>query len=90
MIYLGRFVENIVNPLIYFLFAIALLYFLYGVLVFILNADDESGRDTGKKHMLWGIVGLFIMVSVYGILGLIIGTVGVKNQNIPNSLNRNI
>lgn len=90
MIYLSRFVDNIVNPLIYFLFAIALLYFLYGVLVFILNADDESKRDIGKKHMLWGIIGLFIMVSVYGILGLIIGTVGVRNEYIPNSLNRNI
>lgn len=90
MIYLGRFVDNIVNPLIYFLFAIALLYFLYGVFVFILNADDESKRDTGKKHMLWGIVGLFIMVSVYGILGLIIGTMGVSSDNIPNSLDGNI
>lgn len=78
MVYLNRFVDNIVNPVIYFLFAIALLYFLYGVLVFIINADDETARDTGKKHMLWGIIGLFIMVSVYGILGLIIGTIGAQ------------
>ena len=78
MVYLNRFVDNIVNPVIYFLFAIALLDFLYGVLVFIINADDETARDTGKKHMLWGIIGLFIMVSVYGILGLIIGTIGAQ------------
>jgi uncharacterized membrane protein YbhN (UPF0104 family) len=76
MEYLGRFVDNIVNPVIYFLFAVALLYFLYGVLVFIINADDESKRAIGKQHMFWGIIGLFIMVSVYGIIGIILGTIG--------------
>jgi hypothetical protein len=83
MEYLNRFVTNIVNPIIYFLFAIALMYFLYGVIVFILNADDEEARKTGKKHILWGIIGLFIMVSVYGILGIVLGTVGAET---PTSL----
>jgi len=76
MEYLSRFIDNIVNPIIYFLFALALLYFLYGVFIFIMSADDETARATGKKHMFWGVIGLFIMVSVYGILDLVIGTVG--------------
>ena len=83
MAYLDIFISNIVNPIIYFLFAVALLYFLYGVLLFIIHADDETERATGKRHMFWGIVGLFIMVSVYGILGLILGTVGA---DIPSNL----
>jgi uncharacterized membrane protein len=87
MEYLNRFISNIVNPLIYFLFAIALMYFLYGVLVFIINAEDETARDTGKKHMFWGVIGLFIMVSVYGIIGLILGTMGA---NIPTNLQGSI
>lgn len=76
MVYLNRLITSIVNPIIYFLFAVALLYFLYGVLIFIINADDEKARETGKKHMFWGVIGLFIMVSVYGILGIVLGTVG--------------
>ena len=82
MQYLSRFIDNIVNPIIYFLFAIALLYFLYGVLIFIINADDESARATGKTHMFWGIIGLFIMVSVYAILGMVIGTVGADTPTL--------
>lgn len=78
MQYLSKFVTNIVNPIIYFIFALALMYFLYGVIVFIMNADDETARNTGKKHILWGIVGLFIMVSVYGILGIVLGTIGAE------------
>ena len=76
MQYLTNFVNNIVNPVIYFIFAVALMYFLYGVLIFILNADDETKRQVGKQHMFWGLIGLFIMVSVYGIIGIIIGTTG--------------
>lgn len=87
MEYLNRFISNIVNPVIYFLFAVALMYFLYGVLIFIINADDESARDTGKKHMFWGVIGLFIMVSVYGIIGLILGTMGAS---VPSNLQGSI
>jgi len=87
MNYLQRLVDNIVNPIIYFIFALALLYFLYGVIIFIKDADDETARDTGKKHMLWGIVGLFIMVSVYGIIGIIIGTIGA---DVPVNLRGSI
>ena len=83
MEYLARFIDNIVNPVIYFIFGLALLYFLYGVLVFIINAADESARDTGKKHMLWGVIGLFIMVSVYGIIRVVIGTLGA---DVPPTL----
>ena len=78
MVYLNNLINNIVNPVIYFLFAVALLYFLFGVLVFVINADDDTARATGKRHMFWGIVGLFIMVSVYGIIYIILGTVGAE------------
>lgn len=85
--YINKFVGAIVNPLIVFLFALALVYFLYGVFVFIRGADSEEVRDTGKKHMLWGLVGLFIMVSVYGILSIVIGTVGATPPtNLQNHL----
>lgn len=87
MDYINRFLDQIVNPIIVFIFALALVYFLYGMVVFIANADNEDARDTGKKHMLWGVVGLFIMVSVYGILKIVIGTMGVSSDNIPSILN---
>ena len=85
--YFERFITYIVNPVIVFLFALALLYFAYGVLVFLINADEESKRETGKKHMLWGVVGLFIMVAVYGIIGVILGTIGAQAPaNIINKI----
>lgn len=90
MEYINRFLDQIVNPIIILLFALALVYFLYGLVVFIANADSDEARDTGKSHMLWGIIGLFIMVSVYGILKIVIGTVGISSDQIPSTLNTHL
>ncbi len=66
---------QIINPLITVLFAVAIVVFMFGVIEFLANTDNEEKRDTGKKHMIWGIVGLFIMASAIGIMHLIINTI---------------
>ena len=83
--YAGRldtFIANvdrfIINPLIIFLFALALVFFLYGVLEFILSAGNDEKRSTGKSHMIWGIVGLTIMIGVWSILGFVLNTFDIK------------
>jgi hypothetical protein len=65
----------ILNPLISLLFGAALLYFLWGLAAVVGGGDNETKRTTGREHMLWGIVGMFIMVTVYGLLNLISGTI---------------
>ncbi len=77
----------ILNPLILFLFALALAYFLYGVMQFIINPGNEEIRKTGKSHMLWGVVGMVIMVSVFGIMQLILNTLGEKSIRIDSTGN---
>lgn len=77
----------ILNPLILFLFALALAFFLYGVMQFILNGDNEEKRKSGKAHILWGIIGMVIMVSVFGIMQLILNTLGEKHIKIDNNGN---
>lgn len=72
-----RINQAIVNPLIIFMFSVALLYFAWGVLQFIFYMDSEEKRDEGKMHMLWGIVGMFIMFGVFGIIQIILGTFGI-------------
>lgn len=68
----------IINPLIALLFALALVFFLYGVVEFIASPADEDKRSKGKKHMLWGLIGMFIMFAVWGIIGILIRTFGIE------------
>lgn len=73
---IAKIQSEILNPIITLLFAAAVGYFLYGVLVFIKNQGSDKEQDVGKLHMVWGVVGIFLMIAVYGILNLIANTVG--------------
>ena len=75
----------IINPLIIFIFVLATVYFLYGLAKYLLSPENEEVRTASKTHMLWGIIGMFIMVSVFGIMSLILNTVGEKGITIDKN-----
>lgn len=74
----------VINPLIVFIFGLAVVYFVYGVMQFLLHPEDETIRKTGKQHMLWGVVGMFIMIATFGIMNLILNTLGEKNIKVDS------
>lgn len=53
--------------------AIAVLVFIWGLAKFILKAGSESDREEGKQIMVWGIVALFVLVSISGIIVFLSG-----------------
>ena len=68
------------NYLVPILFAIAFIFFLFGVYkYFILGAADEKSRTDGKQFVLWGIIGFVIISSVWGLVNL------VKDTIIPSA-----
>lgn len=70
----------IINPLIRLVFLVALVVFLWGVFGYVRNGDSEDARSTGRRHMIWGIVGMFIMVSVFAIMAFILNTFGLSQS----------
>ncbi len=73
---LDKVVTYIVNPVILLVFAAGFAIFMYGLLEFMWNLNSGEASKEGKRHMMWGLVGMFIMVSVYGILRIIDDTFG--------------
>mgnify|MGYP000143169031 FL=1 len=67
--------KEIINPLITLLFAVALLFFIWGLVEFLQGSTNEEKRTKGQQHMIWGVIGMFIMISAIGIMRLIIGTI---------------
>ncbi|PIP86613.1 hypothetical protein COV42_00230 [Candidatus Campbellbacteria bacterium CG11_big_fil_rev_8_21_14_0_20_44_21] len=64
------FVE-IVRNLIPLFMLLAVLYFFWGIALFIRNTGGGKEKEEAKSIMLWGIIALFVMVSVWGIVGLL-------------------
>jgi hypothetical protein len=86
---LQRFVNLIVNPAIYFLFALAALIFVWGVFQYVMNAEASDARVKGGQHILWGVVGLTIMTCVFVIIRIITATVGADTSELKlDNLNR--
>lgn len=71
---LGRFVDYIVTPAVYLVFAAGFFLFVWGLVQFLWNLNEGADREEGISHMKWGIAGMFIMVSVKGILMLVNNT----------------
>lgn len=77
---IGKVNQVIINPLITFLFALAVIIFLFGMVKFLANRNTSSdAASEGKKSMIWGIVGMMIMASVFGILEFIANTLEVDH-----------
>lgn len=66
----------IVNPILTLLIVVGLVVFLWGLVEFMMGANNEEKRSAGKQHMIWGVIGLFIMISAFGIMNIICGTIG--------------
>ena len=68
-------VLNVVVPL---LIAVAVVIFLYGVIKYITAGGDEEKRKESRNVMIYGIVGLFVMVAVWGLVNVLISTFGLE------------
>ncbi|MEK7163086.1 MAG: hypothetical protein AAB775_00015 [Patescibacteria group bacterium] len=75
-----KFFALVVDPLIRLLFAAAVFYFVYGVFKFIKDKASSESADIaqGANHVLWSTIGIFIMISVWGIIAILRSTIGVK------------
>ena len=65
------------------LLSLAVLVFLWGVVKFVAHAGDEKAVEEGKTLMVWGMVGLFVMVGVWGIVGYIQSSLGLTSAGLP-------
>jgi len=72
---LNPIISNVVYPLIALLFGVAVIVFVWGVLQLVLGGADGEKRETGKATIIYGSLGLFIMVSAWGIIYLIANTI---------------
>ncbi len=69
----------IVLPVLEGFFAFTLLVFIWGVVGLIRSGDDPKAREKGQQHILWGVIGMVIMISAYGIIRVIANTIGVAD-----------
>jgi len=73
-------IKGILRPIVPLLVGLAVVVFIYGVFLLMLSEGGEK-KEEGKQYMLWGIIGIFVMVSVWGIVAILGDTFGLGNNN---------
>lgn len=77
-------IGQIISRVIPVMFALAIIYFFWGLIQFIRSAGDAKKASEGKSIMIYGVIAIFVMVSIYGLVNWLQGTLGVgSNTNIP-------
>lgn len=85
----AEFAVRILQSFIALLFASLAVGLLYGVVLFFANADNEQKRSEIKNYLLWGVIGVIVVMGIWGILALlresIFGTsvVGIPQISVP-------
>lgn len=86
----ARTVDGLLNKIIYFagralplLILAALVLFLFGIVKRFFWAKDTADKGEAGRYILWGVVALFVMVSVWGLVNVLRGTFNLDNNNVP-------
>jgi TRAP-type C4-dicarboxylate transport system permease small subunit len=77
--FLAKVAEEIVNPIILLLIAVAFLLFIWGTFNFIRGAGDSEKRSEGQRAIFWGILGLAVMFGAYGIINIALETFNIDS-----------
>ena len=80
LIYATCIISTSVIP---FIFALAVAIFVFGVVQYVINSDEEAKKEKGKQFMLWGIIALTVMVSVWGLVSILTNTFEIDTNFVP-------
>jgi len=64
--------QDLINRLIPFVIALTVLFFLWGLFRYIMAGGDADKRKEAQGAMIWGIITLFVMVSVWGLVNILV------------------
>lgn len=81
---INDFINFLNGTLVPLVFAIAFIVFIWGVLrYFFFNAGNPEKRAEGKNFIMYGLIGFFVMLSVWGLVNLLVGTFHFDSINRP-------
>ena len=67
-VYLDKVITYFLNPIYQIVVVVAFLYFLFGIVFFLFQMNNPDMRDRARSHLFYGLIGLFIILSVGAII----------------------
>lgn len=80
-------INGTLDLLVPLLISLAVILFMWGMVVFMANTDNEQARTSGKTKMIWGVVILFVMLSVWGFVEILDTIFNLDRTTVPDGPN---
>ncbi len=71
------FIGNTVKALIPIVFGLAIVYFFWGLATYIRAAGDPKKAAEGKSIMIYGVIAIAVMISIYGLVAWLQNVLGI-------------
>src|SRR3989344_2732580 len=73
---------DILDDVIVLIVALAVVMFIWGVLKYITAGESEDKIREGRNYIIYGIIGIFVMVSVWGLVNILVNTLDLATTNL--------
>jgi hypothetical protein len=80
-------IGDILNLIIPILIVLGVVFFIWGVITYVVGSDEEA-KKKGRERMIWGIIGLAVIIALWGLVTVLINTFGVggvRNITFPTT-----
>ena len=71
-------ISGLLNAVLPVLIALGVVYFVWGVLSYVI-ASDEEAKTAGRDRIIFGIIGLAVIIGLWGLVHLLTNTFGLSN-----------
>ncbi len=71
-------IGQILNAIVPVLIALAVVFFIWGVIGYLISGDEEA-KKKGRDRMIYGIIGLAVIVGMWGLVNILARTFGLSN-----------
>ena len=86
-------INKILGIIVPILIALGVVYFIWGVISYVIGTDEEA-KASGRQKIIYGIIGLAVIIGVWGLVGILnktfgVGAAGVVTPVVPGFNNTN-
>ena len=71
-------IDELINAVIPVLIALGVLFFVWGVITFVISNDEEA-KTRGRNRMIYGIIGLAVIIGMWGLVKILTNTFNITN-----------
>lgn len=81
--YLSSLLTNVskfLGQIVVVLIAFAVVWFIVNVIKYVMSTDEDS-KKAARTQMIWGIIGIAVIVSIWGLVGILQATFGLSTTS---------